>query len=345
MYIYIIFLYIYKDLYTDIYVFAVHIYIYIFEYVHAYITKKTAVKFPRPGVCHPSESCCPGRLIFEREIGPEDFEFLLQTSKAFEDAFIAVVSRDLTYKVYTLPPTQNDADAEAHLINMEVLEVDNFLRAPKKGIFATLLSGFWFVKDRLCKVALKEEIETGITAEGQAEHQKVEMLGERTDYVQNDDLPPVEDADYIQTAIAIMENMAAKPVDSPMGSEKVCQLRFCSQAEPCVRECLRAFPQWQTGHVQGKQPWQWQEGADALRAMRSRTLCAKIRLRTEESLPLLCSPENAEEFLQWLLEEVASSEDIRHFMLDLEPSSVGSTNTPNVMVFAAKVLSLFTKVP
>ena len=79
--------------------------------------------------------------------------------------------------------------------------------------------------------------------------------------------------------------------------------------------------------------------------MRCRTLCAQIRLRTEQSLPLLVSPEQAEEFLQWLSEHGQKPDDIRHFLFDLEPYSVDSANTQNVMVFAAKVLSLFTKVP
>jgi hypothetical protein len=79
--------------------------------------------------------------------------------------------------------------------------------------------------------------------------------------------------------------------------------------------------------------------------MRCRTLCAQIRLRTEQSLPLLVSPEQAEEFLQWLSEHGQKPDDIRHFLFDLEPCSVDSANTQNVMVFAAKVLSLFTKVP
>ena len=40
-----------------------------------------------------------------------------------------------------------------------LIEVDDFLRAAKKGIFATLLSGFWRVKDRICRVQLKKDIE------------------------------------------------------------------------------------------------------------------------------------------------------------------------------------------
>ena len=68
-----------------------------------------------------------------------------------------MVAKDFTYKVYTLPPTQNGSNSD--LFNMEVIEVDDFLRAAKKGIFATLLSGFWLVKDRICRVQLKKDIE------------------------------------------------------------------------------------------------------------------------------------------------------------------------------------------
>jgi len=39
----------------------------------------------------------------------------------------AVVAKDFTYKVYTLPPTQNGSNSD--LFNMEVIEVDDFLRA------------------------------------------------------------------------------------------------------------------------------------------------------------------------------------------------------------------------
>lgn len=156
---------------------------------------------------------------------------------------------------------------------------------------------------------------------------------------------PVKDADYIQAAIMIMENMAAKPADSKMNGDIVVPLRSCAAVEPSVRECLKAFPHWQAGEAKPAQPEQWQDAADALRAMRCRTLCAQIRLRTEQSLPLLVSPEQAEEFLQWLSEHGQKPDDIRHFLFDLEPYSVDSANTQNVMVFAAKVLSLFTKVP
>ena len=143
----------------------------------------------------------------------------------------------------------------------------------------------------------------------------------------------------------IMENMAAKPADSKMDGDIVVRLRSCAAVEPSVRECLKAFPQWQAGEAKPAQPGQWQDAADALRTMRCRTLCAQIRLRTEQSLPLLVSPEQAEEFLQWLSEHGQKPDDIRHFLFDLEPCSVDSANTQNVMVFAAKVLSLFTKVP
>lgn len=64
------------------------------------------MEFALPDVCHHSGSCRPGRLIFEREIDFDDFEILLQASKAFEDVLIAVVAKDFTYKVYTLPPTE-----------------------------------------------------------------------------------------------------------------------------------------------------------------------------------------------------------------------------------------------
>ena len=108
--------------------------------------------------------------------------------------------------------------------------------------------------------------------------------------------------------------------------------------------CVSAAAQ-QLSQVSANASKHFPNAADALRAMRCRTLCAQIRLRTEQSLPLLVFPEQAEEFLQWLSEHGQKPDDIRHFLFDLEPYSVDSANTQNVMVFAAKVLSLFTKVP
>jgi hypothetical protein len=67
---------------------------------------------------------------------------------------------------------------------------------------------------------------------------------------------PVKDADYIQAAIMIMENMAAKPADSKMDGDIVVRLRSCAAVEPSVRECLKAFPQWQAGEAKPAQPGQ-----------------------------------------------------------------------------------------
>ena len=99
----------------------------------------------------------------------------------------AVVAKDFTYKVYTLPPTQNGSNSD--LFNMEVIEVDDFLRAAKKGIFATLFVWVLACERPYLQGTVEKRYWKNMVEVDQEAHQKVQKLGVGERYIQHDDLP------------------------------------------------------------------------------------------------------------------------------------------------------------
>lgn len=268
-----------------------------------------------------------------------DYEFLMTASKGYEAAFVAVVHEDVSFTPYVL----GDPD-----VRMDIV-VSKLVSAPRRGIFATLLGGFWFVKDRLKQPHMDRAIESAVRKMDIKCQAATRVVGDSKFQIDEDDLPPIQDSDYFQLAIETCEKYFLDP-DRPIDDRLVGKLRSASMAEPAIKACFKRIAGaemhgfW-TGHRTMKGET-WAALAETLRACRSNTTIAKARLRTELVLPQLVDANTAEDYLNWLSAEQTECSDLQHILMDVgDVSKIHQQDSSQVLTFAAQALSKLTRAP
>ena len=173
----------------------------------------------------------PARLVpDERGLRESDRDWLLgQAEDDREHSFVLTVASDLSSAAHVL------GEAPA----CEVLKMAVPPAVPSRGSYASLVKGFWLVRDRLRQVHLKQDMQVCVAKiEEKCTAKSAEVGSDRVMWdVQ--DLPPIKDADHMSFAISHLENLSTQPA-GPLGSTTITGLRICAKASAVIREVLRS---------------------------------------------------------------------------------------------------------
>lgn len=246
---------------------------------------------------------------------------------------MAVVKSDLTFTAYHVA----DVSKDGHL------EIGPFehIAAPKRGLYASLQNGFWFVRDRLRRPRLEQGMVKCVEKLVQKCSSAVEAIGaERNRDEEN--LPPVHEPDFWEEPISILHNQSQR-ADEPLADDDVLALKKCSRRNNAIRACLTSIPGWSSGKVNPASIWG--KCRDALMALRSATTIAQARVRTETMIPCLINKDSAQEYKDCLLALVGECSDFERFLppaWNLEDLDV--ENGGEMLSFASQLLGKLTTV-
>lgn len=277
-------------------------------------------------------------MIYGRDLDEVDLQFLHQVSKQHSFGFIAVVRPDITFKAYTLE------EDPAHSVEgpLDVVECTSSIASPRRGLYATLLNGFWLVADRKKRPHLERGIDACVYKLRSHCASEAMSIGEAPTVRDQFDLPPIQECDAFSTAIQVLEKQASQS-DQPLSDEFISILRRCSGKDPVIRECLKPIKGYTFG-VAREASKVWFKCAGQLRVFRSSGTFSKVRLRTELMIPTLVNENSAEEYLDWMRATLAECEDLRHFV-ETDFDSLVSTDITGLLKTATGVLSMLTSDP
>ena len=259
-------------------------------------------------------------------------------SKQHSFGFIAVVRPDITFTAYTLE------EDPSHMVEgpVPVVECTRSIAAPRRGLYATLMNGFWLVADRVKRPNLEKGIDSCLEKLENQCMSEAMSIGECRTLMDPSDAPPLKEADAFTAAIQALEKQALQS-DQPLCEESITILRRCSTREPVIKECLKPIKGYTFG-VAREASKVWSKCAEQLRAFRSSGTFSQVRVRTELMLPTFVDAKGAEEYLDWMRATMAECDDLRVF-IEIDFDSLGHTDLAGMLKAGAGILSKITSDP
>lgn len=257
-------------------------------------------------------------MIFDRDPSTDDYSWYLWARGKFEHAFLGIVRADLSMTVMRWSEGED----------MTSPVVCNDVALQQRGAFATLMNGFWLVKDLKAQVQLQRDIKectvVSVTAESSCALNKLSNV----DFADKTDLPALPASDSLEATIRILQDQSMTP-NHQMSAEVFSKLRFLCRGSSVVRECLKSIPGWSVNEAKASGTT-WRNCAASLMAYRSSTLLMQVRSRTQEALPKLSNMECRNEYCRWLWEQIEEHSDLKFLLSDvsletLQPDDIVAT--------------------
>ena len=292
-----------------IYIYIVeHTYIYLYIYMHIdlyiYIYKYLYIQAVR--------------LIFDRNPTTDDYSWYLWALGKCEQAFVGIVRADLSMTVMRWSQGED----------MATPVVCKDVAVQQRGALASLMNGFWLVKDLKAQVQLERDIKqctmVSINADSSCELNKLSVV----DFADKTDLPALPALDALESTIRILQDQSLTP-NQKMSEEVLGKLRYLCRGSSVVRECLKAIPGWSVNEAKVS-GMTWSKCAASLMAYRSSTLLMQVRSRTQEALPKLPDMERRNEYCRWLWEQIEENSDLKFLLAStnlesFQPSDIVAT--------------------
>ena len=259
-------------------------------------------------------------------------------SKQHSFGFVAVVRPDITFTAYTLE------EDPSHTVEgpVDVVECTRSIASPRRGLYATLLNGFWLVADRVRRPHLEKGIDSCVHQLNNQCTSEAMSIGEISTVRDQSDLPQLQESDAFAAAIQALEKQALQS-DQPLCDESITILRRCSLREPVIKECLKPIKGYTFG-VAREVSKVWSKCAEQLRAFRSAGTFSKVRIRTELMLPTFVDAKSADEYLDWMRATLAECDDLRVF-IEIDFDSLVSTDLAGMLKTGAGILAKMTSDP
>ena len=167
----------------------------------------------------------------ERGLRESDRDWLL-TRHQHGAGFVIVVSEDLSWQAYALGEQPG----------AEMVMANKLLSVQEKGVYATLVSGFWMVRDRMHHVHLKDGIQKCVAEMQERAQNGISCIGEARQ-LDLDELPPhIPDVNYVSAAIAVLDKLSTLPA-APIAGTDFETIRRCTKVSGAVRAVAKAqFP-------------------------------------------------------------------------------------------------------
>ena len=272
------------------------------------------------------------RFIHGREPDELDLGWLLWAKQTCKHAFVAVVSKEITAKVLQVDETEGGG--------YEWRDYTDSIAVMQKGVFSTLMNGFWFVRDRLSQVNLEKQMTACVLHVCEKTAELAQSKLDPIDYCHENAQSPVQDHNFLDSAINVLDLIVD---DQPLSAEKLNILRRCCKFNHAVREVLKSIPGWTIQeHKAALEVWKRCE--ESLRGYRSATQLTRVCLGLQEALPELWKEEKATQLLNWLEKQRQSGvpttdSDIEHFLTSFGCDYLQPKSTQALYKFCGDALS------